>query len=166
MNAPTKTHERAMNATYTRAYRKAWSKVGFIPKQIYIHKLDKPLLTAYADILKFERLIDMIKEDDVEATDFAASRNKKKPPSYAVIKDVIDKVEGVDTSLAREARAMVTALDTYTKKAESYGRLAAEDELNDKAFALSICYTNLAYSAFMYAKACVMLQDQKSPKEG
>lgn len=151
----TDTERKASAAEYMREHRAAWAAVGFKPSQVMLHKADRKKVTAYAELVKYERLLTLVKGNDEEAIDLAATRNTPKLPPYDVVEDFRERLANVDNDGARSASQMFGAVRQYSKLHREHRAASNADEFDDQKAALAVVYGNLASAAFKVAKATV-----------
>lgn len=159
----TDTERRATNAQYMREHRQAWADAGFKPRQLMIHNLDREKVTAYADIIKYERMLKLINSNDKAAIEVAATRNIAKLPTYDVVEDFKTKVNNLNQNAnAKAALTMFQAVQTYGKLHREHLAAARADEFDDAQAALAVAYGNLAHASYRLAKAYVseVLEEQ------
>jgi hypothetical protein len=163
----TDTERRASAAGYMREHRAAWRSAGFKPSQMMLHEADRKKVTAYMELVKYERLLTLVKGKDEEAVDLAATRNTPKLPPYDIVEDFRAKLENVDNDAARSANQLFGAVRHYSKLYREHKAASNLDEFDDEKAALAVVYGNLASAAFKLAKATVesALEELKKGKD-
>jgi len=157
----TQTQFKADAAAYMREHRAAWRSSGFAPMSSMVHEDDKAKLTAFSDITKFEKLLSLVNAEDQDALDLAATRNTPRLPTFDMVEDVKELAERQlmlkpTKGAATQAQSLLGSVKNYSAKARQYKQASLADELDDKARALAVIYSNLTVSTFKLAEALVM----------
>jgi len=156
----TRTTKAAEAAAYMREHRAAWRAAGFATMSSMVHEDDKPKLSAYSDLTKFEKLLSLVNADDDEAIDLAATRNTPKLPTFDMVeevRDLADKLSKVGKSKgnADMAQSLMRSVRNYGEKHRTHLAASKADEMDDKSRALAVIYGNLAVATYRLANAIV-----------
>ena len=156
----TMTQSKADAAAYMREHRAAWRAAGFAPMSSMVHDDDKPKMSAFADVTKFEKLLSLVNKDDEDAIELAATRNTPRLPTFDMVEDVKDLAERqmllkATRNAAEQAQSLLNTVKNYSNKARNFKKASEADELDDKSRALSVVYGNLTVATFRLAEALV-----------
>lgn len=156
MRHVSKTARKAMVAAAMSNLREAWKDADFYPVSTMAHAKDKQKITAYANLTRFERLLELVKDQhDDYAIELAATRNTPRLPTYDMVDTVKEKLEQdtLSEGIKNQVKALLGSVNTYSKKYRIHKAAADEDKLNDDMKALSVIYANMAVAAFKLAEA-------------
>jgi hypothetical protein len=162
MDVKTKTERRAASAVYMAQHREAWRTAGFVGLSTMVHEDDCTKVRAYVDVLKYEKLLALVKADDADAIELAATRNVQKLRSLLIDSGKVrEAAEAHGKATVAQVNALLKAAETYAAKFATWRGVSAEDEFDDKAAALRVVYGNLYVATFKLAEALA-----SSPKSG
>jgi len=155
---------------YTQRHRKLWMGAGFKQCSMFVHDDDKAEVAATTEMLRYSRLLKLVKANSPEAIDMVATRNCAKVPMHSVLLAL----KG-DTNTSTMAETNKTRIGSLLERSKHhlkhfelnsayYDSTESEEDDPDKLRALMVCHSNLASAAYKLAGA--VYDNNASPKEG
>ena len=147
-------------AMFARTNRREWGKFGFKAISTRVHALDKRLVLADIEVIRWTRALAMVKEGDPEQCDFIASRNANKQPDAIDLDPDTYKLTG---KLENEVRGILYRARHFLRERKRYSDMSIADP-NDVTYAAGfVAANNLAAALVDYAHAKIA---HKSPNLG
>lgn len=154
----TKAERNGRMREYAQSWRKTWLELGFVQTTIWTHADDKEMLLAHSEIVKFERILDAVSDNNEEVLDVMSTRNQGKPIDIADVTALMKEVED-DNTLDRGKKNRIKG---YLDAARhSHNRLKAErirfsslkGSEADKCRAVIVCHSKLAAACYRMGAA-------------
>lgn len=149
----------ARSAAGMAKFRKDWGAAGFASLSGMVHESDRARLMAHVEVLRYSRLLALVKGDDEAGLTLACSRNMPTLPTIDAIGDAKlsaankrkTAIAADDIRDAKDAAALLAKFDTHVRLYSLHRLTAADDPLDDKARAQMIVHANLAHAVFKMA---------------
>jgi hypothetical protein len=151
------------NAQYMREFRAAWKASGFEQVTVMLHTEDRDEVVAMIEVMRHEKIIEMLKQGDRDLASFVSTRNATKLPDMLYVDNLRETLG--ETTLSKErkrlAKDLLGAFATANKRRVAYGEMVKDSPFDDMLRALLVSYSNLTTWLAHYADAVI-----KSPKTG
>lgn len=145
---------RANASHYARVNRKEWLEHGFGMSTLRMHADDRKLVLAYVDVVRQERLLSLIGQQDANIVEFAANRSVRRQPTQLSIDEIKEKAEDHPTkSIRAQIHSLLHSAKACQKEAEKANRQVLANPTQLKHEALYVTYNNLARAKVKYAEA-------------